>query len=138
MKEFSVSLVITSPSLSLDELSSRLGRVNSPGSHNRGDPRPIKRSWAKTVWYLDSGAPKDAPLEQHIADLERQFPASQLLQVLPDGCTVLIDVAIFFDTFNGSAHLSSSAVEVIRRYGAALEVTCYPDFEGIHTTDPDS
>ena len=37
MKKTSVSLLVTSPSMSLDELSSKLGRAPSSGSYSKGD-----------------------------------------------------------------------------------------------------
>lgn len=56
MKKASVSLLVISPSMSLDELSSKLGRVPSSGSHSKGDARPRGGPWSETIWRFDSDA----------------------------------------------------------------------------------
>jgi hypothetical protein len=130
MEKASVSLLVTSPSMSLTELSSKLGRSPSSGSHNKGDAsagaKLGKPPWSATVWRFDSDAPETAPVEQHLERLEIQFPAAALKQVLPSGCDVSVDIALYFDTVNVSATIPHRGIEIIDAYGAKLEVTCYP------------
>jgi hypothetical protein len=64
VKKASVSLLVISPSMSLDELSSKLGRVPSSGSHSKGDARPrasiptrkkpCRRRTSWNVWRFNS------------------------------------------------------------------------------------
>jgi hypothetical protein len=130
MKKASVSLLVTSQSMSLAELTANLGRAHSPGSHNKGDvsagAKLGKPLWSVIVWRFDSDAPETAPVEQHLERLEIQFPAAELKRVLPAGCDVSVDIALFFDTANVSATIPRRGIEIIDAYGAKLEVNCYP------------
>jgi len=132
MKTFSVCLLVESPSLSLDELSRKLGRPHSSGSHTEGEPhvRQGLPPWSKTMWRFDSAVSKTASLQEHLENLKVQFPPDELQRLLPAGCTVNVDIAIFFDTANVSASISRAGIEIMDAYNAALEVTCYPsDFK---------
>src|SRR5580692_800482 len=101
MKMFSVSLLVESPSLSLDELSLKLGRSQSSGSHTRGErdagrERIGRPPWSKTVWRFDSAVSETAAVQEHLENLKVQFPPDELQRVLPMDCTVSVDIAIFF------------------------------------------
>ena len=130
MKKTSVSLLVTSQSMSLAELTSKLGRAHSSGSHRKGDAsagaKPGKPPWPVTVWRFDSDAPANAPVQQHLERLEIQFPAAELKRALPPGSGVSVDVVLFFDTVNVSATIPRRGIEIIDAYNAGLEVTCYP------------
>jgi len=127
MKTFSVSLLVRSSSLSLDELTLHLRWDHTGGSHTKGEPHSKDRPpWSETVWRFDSGVSKNAPLQDHLEDLNIRFPPSELRRNLPENCTVCVDVAIFFDTLTVSASLPHSAVKITDAYGAELEMTCYP------------
>lgn len=127
MKEIDVSLVVTSSSFTLDDLSARLGRPHSSGSHNLGEPHIRGESnWPETVWRLDSGLPSTAAVEEHLASIQRRFPPQDLIGVLPEGCRIRFDVALFFDTANVGIVLSEKSVNLIHAYGATLEITAYP------------
>jgi len=130
MKTFSVSLLIRSSSLSLDEMSSRLGRPHSSGSHTKGEPHALEKRgrspWSETVWRFDSAVSESAPVEDHIRNLEVEFPPDELRALLPADCSVCLDIAIFFDTANVSVSLPRRRMEIVERYSADLEVTCYP------------
>lgn len=135
MKKTAVSLLVTSSSLSLAELSSKLGRAQSSDSHSKGEvsagAKSGKPPWSMTVWRFDSDAPATAPVQEHLERLEILFPAAELKQVLPGGCEVSVDVVVFFDTFTVSAAIPRRGIEIIDAYNAKLEVTCYPTtFEG--------
>src|SRR5580658_2540832 len=126
MNKTSVSLLVTSLSMSLDELSSKLGRTPSSGSHSKGDARPVKASWSETIWCFDSDAQESMPVQHHMERLALQFPAAELKRVLPPGCDVLVDIALFFDTVNVSATIPHRGIEIIGGYNAKVEITCYP------------
>ena len=130
MKRASVSLLVTSPSMSLSELSSKLGRASSSGSHNKGDVRAGaklgKPNWPVTVWRFDSDAPDGASLQQNLERLAVQFPPAELKRILPPECDVSVDIAIFFDTVDVSLQIPRRGLEIIDAYGAELEVSCYP------------
>ena len=131
MKKASVSLLVISPSMSLDELSSKLGRVPSSGSHSKGDARPRGGPWSETIWRFDSDAQETMPAQNQLERLAVQFPATELKQVLPPDCDVSVDIALFFDTVNVSSTISPRGIEIIGSYRAKLEITCYPStFEG--------
>jgi hypothetical protein len=126
VKKFAVSLVVTSTSLMLEELSGLLGKPPSGGSHNMGDSDARGTSWDETLWRMDSAAGGGSTLDQHFEDLESQFPPTELVSRLPPNCEASIDVAVFFDTFTVSADLSRKAVAIANAYSACLDVTCYP------------
>jgi hypothetical protein len=112
--------------MSLDELSSKLGRVPSSGSHSKGDAGPRADLWSETLWRFDSDAQETMPAQNHLERLAVQFPAAELKRVLPPGCDVLVDIALFFDTVNVSAAIPHRGIEIIGGYNAKLEITCYP------------
>jgi hypothetical protein len=130
VKKFAVSLVIRSLSLTLDDLSSLLGRRPSGGSHSKGDPHRSGTTWTETLWRLDSDAPNIASLDQHLENLAIQFPAKELIPRLSENCEVCVDIVVFFDTVDVSAHLSALDITIVNSYGAALDVTCYPSTFG--------
>jgi hypothetical protein len=126
MKKTSVSLLVISPSMSLDELSSKLGRIPSSGSHSKGDARPRGGPWSETLWRFDSDAQEAMPAQHHLERLSVQFPAAELKRVLPPDCDVSVDMVLFFDTVNVSAAIPPGGIEIIGGYNAKLEITCYP------------
>jgi hypothetical protein len=78
------------------------------------------------VWRFDSGVSESAPVRDHLEHLNIKLPPSELRALLPADCTVCVDIAIFFDTANGSASIPRRGMEIIDGYNADLEVTCYP------------
>jgi hypothetical protein len=126
MTKTSVSLLVISRSMSLDELSSKLGRVPSSGSHSKGDAGPRSGPWSETIWRFDSDAQETMPAQNQLERLAVQFSASELKQVLPPGCDVSIDIVLFFNTVNVSATISSRGIEIVDSYNANLEINCYP------------
>ena len=116
--------------MSLDELSSALGRQPTRGSHSKGDPRPgpalAAEVWPVTVWRCDSNTNASASIQEHLKNLNLRYPPSDLSRRLPTGCEVIVDVAIFFDTINITADLSPQAIQLIQSYRARLEISCYP------------
>ena len=134
MKTFLVSLVISSSTSSLPELSLRLGRLHSSGSHSKGDVRlgdkTENQPWKETIWRLESDAAETASIEEHFERLEARFPAKDLRSVLPPDSEVVIDIVVFFDTTSVSAQIPRSCLSIIEGYSAVVEISCYPtDFE---------
>lgn len=128
MKKLLVSLDIITD-LTLSELSARLGRNPSQQySHEKGEARGINDVFTETVWRLDSRIPATATLEEHLDNLAAQCPPAELLRsgTLPQGSRVYVDVAVFFDSANASISIPSKCIDIIRAYGATLEVNCYP------------
>jgi hypothetical protein len=130
MKKTSVSLLVTSQTMSLAELTSKLGRAHSSGSRSKGEvsagAKFGKPPWPVTVWRFDSDALPTASVQEHLERLEILFPAAELKRVLPPDCEVSVDIAVFFDTVNVSAPVPHRGIEIIDAYGAELEITCYP------------
>ncbi len=131
MKEISASLDICTSSLSLIELSSRLGYQPSPTSHSKGDRRPSLRhddkAWRQTIWRIDSKASKASPLLEHLSSLVEQIPPAALRSgVLPSDCEVWINVAVYFDTASLSVQISTQEMRIVGDYAACLEINCYP------------
>lgn len=86
-------------------------------------------TWSETTWRFDTRASKNDSLQDHLEDLKVRFPPSELRTVLPAGCTVRVDIAIFFDSANVSASIPRGGIEIIDAYDADLEVTCYPTLQ---------
>ena len=128
MLKTAVSLLVTSPTLSLAELTARLGRVPAAESHDKGDAHAVsgKLPWPITVWRFDSDAPESASVQDHLERLERRFPPADLQRTLPSGCTLSVDVALFFESAFVSATIAPRGIEIINCYDAKLEITCYP------------
>src|SRR5271156_1925513 len=110
MNKTSVSLLVISPSMSLDELSSKLGRVPSSGSHSKGDARPRGGPWSETIWRFDSDAEETLPAQKQLERLAVQCPAGGLTAVRPPACYVSVDIAVFFDTVNVSSSISPRGI----------------------------
>lgn len=130
MKNISASLDICTPSLSLDELSTLIGRKPSVGSHDHGDPRPSlgpeQRRWTETMWRIESTA-KSSDIGEHLASLVAQCPPEVLSRgTFPRDCKRNINLAVFFDTANVSISVEPEHQEVVTAYQAALEINCYP------------
>jgi hypothetical protein len=127
VKKYLVSLNVTSTSMSLEELSLRLGRPSArDGSHSKGDAHPGGYAWSETLWRLDSDAPETAPLIDLLESLAREFAPKELRQVLPPECEATINIAILFDTYTVSALIPRRGTQIIDSYNARLELLCYP------------
>ena len=132
MKRFSVSLDISSPSLTLGEISAIVGCTPSSSSHNKGDRRPSpdasERVWEEAVWRLESRLRNTDSLARHLEDLIAQCAPMSLSppgSLLKD-CTILVNIAVFFDTVNVSLSISLEEQKIISAYGASLSISCYP------------
>lgn len=128
MKTFAVSLNITTQSLTIAELSDRVGIAPSPSSHDKGTARVRKGVWEQTVWVLESSQEETAPVEEHLQSIFAKFPPALLHRenILPDDAQVYLDIAVFFDTAMCSVQIPPGCVDLLAGHGIALEVTCYP------------
>jgi hypothetical protein len=127
VKKYLVSLNITSTSMSLEELSLRLGRPCArDGSHSKGDAHANGKPWSESLWRLDSEAPEAAPLIDHLESLAKEFPREELLRVLPASCKVTVDIATLFDSYTVSELIPHRGIQIIDSYKATLELSCYP------------
>jgi hypothetical protein len=132
MKELSVSLDITSPSLTLADLSSRLDRSPSSSSHCVGDPRLSPDATGKigteTVWRLDSNVAKTASVEEHLNGLVAQLPPATVLRpgALSHDCAVRINIGVLYDSYTAGLSITHAALSMIHAYGAVLDISCYP------------
>jgi hypothetical protein len=125
MKRFKVSLDIVSDSLTLSELAAKLGIEPSSGSHSKGDPRGVGE-FRSTEWKLFSMLPDTADLEEHIKAIAVLFPPEALVNVLPEGCKVFMDIGVFFDGWNCVVLISREMRLIINAYNAEIELNCYP------------
>ncbi len=126
MLTFQVSLNVVSQSLALSELTNRLGRSPSSGSHNKGDPRGTGQ-FRSTVWKLFSSLSDTATFQEHMNDIARQCPPESFVQAVPDDCRVYIDIGLFFDTWNSAVAISHETLALINAYEAEIELSCYPE-----------
>lgn len=99
---FDVGLIVTSRRLSLMELATRLGRKPQTGSHDKGEPRGLKRSglvWTCTVWR-ENVRDADASVYQQCSQLLRDMPpaCAELLAAEPDDISVTLHVAVFYES----------------------------------------
>ena len=129
MKELHVSLLITTALLDLATLSKRLGCEPSSGSHDRDAPRVGGRpAFEKTIWRLDSSAPKSAPLMKHCENISTKLSAKEILNPgrLPQDAKIYLDIATFFIEASCTVNIPMECVDFAMRYHAEIEVSCYP------------
>jgi hypothetical protein len=129
VKQFSVSIDISSDSLSLSQLTEQLGGVEpGPNSHEIGEPRPRGRVWDVTIWRLDSDIEEDASLEDHLrallsdADEFKLFESAETLQDVERH----LNVAVYFDSPMSSLVLPVDLIAPFVRAGFGVEVSAYP------------
>ena len=134
MKEFDVSIDISTNLLSLTDLSARLHREPYPfsSSHDKSDlvltQTGDREPWATTIWRMFSRKDKSQPLHQHLEDLVAHFPPKELLLpgLLPEDCKVQITIGVYYDTATVSLFLSQGSLDIIQSFKAAVEVVGYP------------
>lgn len=129
MREVKVSLVITSASLRLSEISAKVGRAHSSGSHDRGTSSlPGGKPFNETIWRMDSTEPESAPLEKHFANIGSQIPAKSITDsgLLAGNARCFFDIAVFFDDAMCSIDIPKICLKAIERYGAEISIACYP------------
>ena len=127
MKEFTVSLDIVSPSLTLAEISAKLGRSHSEDSHNKGDVRAMGRRFAKTIWRLGSKAQPNATMTEHLTNIVSQLSPTEFRRTVrpDDPVTVCVNVGVMSEGM-ASVTFTTDTVDIIRAYGASLEISYYP------------
>lgn len=132
MKKIEASLIITTTTLTLAEISSRLGCVHSSGSHEKGAPRLTGSPFDQTIWRLSPGVGCPQALEEQFKSITSQLQAGILRRpgVLPENSEVYFDIAVYFDSPMATLSIPLTCVDMARSYSADIEVSCYPsDFE---------
>lgn len=125
MNSFSVCLDVISEVVSLEDLSSLLGRKPSADSHDRGAPRARGTQWSHTIWRLTSQAPEEAALEEHCESVLSQASTLNFDRIPPE-VRVDLNIAVFFDTVTCSVSIAPQCVAALAKLGIGLEITCYP------------
>lgn len=102
-----VALVISSPALIPDALTTRLG-LSPTRSHKRGDARhPPQRPWTSGLWEVEEGDEDFASaLRRLIARVE---PVKEVLQELVDEPDLTICLAVWWDPQGGQGGFSVDA-----------------------------
>jgi hypothetical protein len=117
--EYTACIRVTSETLGLADIITRLGPPQE-GGHDLREPRvrdrPERGAWGWTLWYHDSGVPRDANLDEHVAALAAW--AEQQRDVFGElrsaGAQVYLWCAIF--TADGSTgRVTSLSPRLLRR-----------------------
>ena len=129
-KPFDVSLAVTSRRFTLAELTARLGRKPSPGSHDKGERRGSSnsnQSWDCNVWRQNP-ADDSLPLADQCLELLRTMPSAcgELRAADPDDFSVSLDIAVFFNTAYFSLVLPHRLIAKAAESHVDLEITGYP------------
>ncbi len=126
---YMVSLEVCSDSLTLADLSLKLGRPPGKTSHDKDQARYNNERFGTTIWQLESNLSEDTPIEKHLENLTVHFQPKEFLQRLPEGCAAYLNIGVLYDTRKILAVglvLPPEAVEIVNAYRAYLEITCYP------------
>lgn len=131
MKHLTVSLDIATSSMTLAELSDRLGISASPTSHEKGTARGRKGLWKYTTWRLDSTAGETATIEEHFRSIFDKFSVAHLFSegVLPIDAELLLNIAVMYDA-NAAAMCSlvlpAACLSLLQESNIDIEISCYP------------
>jgi hypothetical protein len=127
---FEASIIVTSSTWSLAELTSLLGREPQSGSHEMGSPRGLSRwglTYERTVWRQN--APEaDAPWETQCQTLLREVApkCKELLAAAPGDVSVWLAVAAYYEGAYFSLVLPRNLVTELAEAGLDIEITGYP------------
>jgi hypothetical protein len=102
MKRYMVSLDVGSHTLTLDEISRRMGAAPSPGSHDKGDLDHRGSScFLGSLWRLDSNADDAATIEDHCRSLGSRLPRGQRPQDddRPADLEIWLRIGVMYDTY---------------------------------------
>lgn len=132
MKEYIVTFEVSSPSLSLHELSDLLGMPGSPYSYSIGSAKegssPLRqRVWNCTTWRLDSDLEGRAEIEEHLQSIADKLPSINLDRaILPADVSLTLDIAVMFDTAMCTVLVPAKWIGVFSEYNVNLVASCYP------------
>jgi hypothetical protein len=126
---YDVCLVVWTESLTLSELTLRLGLDPSGGSHSKGEPHLIssRGQWKSTMWQLCSRKQGDAPLEEHFDDIVEQLQAgtfADLRRLVPDA-EVFMSVGVFSNSQVPAVDLTRRCLDIADAHHASIEVKVY-------------
>ncbi len=128
MKHIDVSLDIETTSLSVTELTLRLGVDPSPGSRD-GVPASRGAGWRPeaTYWRLDSRAGATATIEEHIRDLVGRVPVGILRRNggIPEDACLYLSIGIYSDGPMASLVISPAVMRALDAAGIQLSLSFY-------------
>lgn len=132
MKEYIVTFEVSSPSLSLHELSDLLGMPGSPYSYSIGSAQegssPLRQRVRNcTTWRLESDLEGRAEIEEHLQSIADKLPSINLDRAsLPDDVSLTLDIAVMFDTVTCTVRVPARWLQVFSQYAVSLATSCYP------------
>ena len=133
-REYIISFDILTKSISLDDLSKKIGINSSSGSRNKGQKNEFgKRNWTeKNTWFrLFSVLPKTSKLERHLDSIIKRVEKSNVFRkgTLPKDNRLSICIAENYD-FNERAYyqidIPEKYVVWCGKHRVSLEVVAYP------------
>ena len=126
--EYSVSLDIASGSVTLAELGRVLAVEGGAGSHERGDPHPVRGPLPGALLRIASSAAPGEGLALHLRSITESFPPERLAALARYGGEVTwsFRVGVFFETATCTVPIDAGSLEILGRYGGAVEIVAYP------------
>ena len=123
-KSYDVSLIIVSETLSLEEISNKIGIKYSSGSHEKGSKNPVGKEFGRTIWRLNPNTAKEASAKEQIESISSIISKEQMSDL--DNVEIILDIAVFSNGYTTGLKLDKSSLDIIRKYNAAIKITCYP------------
>jgi hypothetical protein len=124
--EWSIHLVVSTPSLTLADLAARIGIEPSRGSHTVGEPNVLRTRppWDCTIFRLDPACAGTTPVEEQFDAIAERLPPARLLRpgVLPSDAQIHISVLVQSNAQFPTATLTPKCLAISQSYGAAIEV----------------
>jgi|tagenome__1003787_1003787.scaffolds.fasta_scaffold20442336_1 hypothetical protein len=117
--EYTACVRVTSETLSLADIVARLGPPRE-GGHDLAEPRvkdrPDRGPWGWTLWYHDSGEPREVNLDRHVAALAAWAEEHEgaLGELRAAGAEVYLWCAIF-TADESTGQVTSLAPALLRR-----------------------
>lgn len=132
MKNYAVSVIVTTTQMRLAELSEILGVEGDPGSYDIGTRRRTIRNPEQTLnsdatWIMYSEEEKDATLDEHIESVLGRVPLARISdERLPPDVEATLRIGVFFNTPMSSVWLKAEHVRVLGENGMDIDIRCYP------------
>lgn len=127
MKEYLVSIDVTSDQMSLQEITELFGIEAGPDSRNKGSADALGRFYAQTEWKVNSELPNKALLTEHFAFPARRFDLAELRnRRLPEGARAFINIGVLYDSAYCSIEIGSDWLQTFASFGFGLNISCYP------------
>ncbi len=123
-----VSIDVVSVSATIGQLSLALGmKPTCDISHERGGARGGGGVWSMTIWRLDSGCPRSAPVAEHIDALLKIFPIEELRDRsrLPQDVRIDLNIGVMAPFFCHTLAIPSDYLKRLGEVAIALTVAVY-------------